>query len=325
MTTARPRVIVTRRLPDPVEDALRASFDVRLNPRDRQFTPADLREAMLHCDGLLCTLTDQLTGDLFTAPISPCRILANFGVGVNHIALDAARQAGLTVTNTPEVLTECTADLTIALMLMTLRRLGEGERELRAGSWTGWRPTHLLGHRVSGRTLGVIGLGRIGEAVARRASHGLGMRVMVWGPRRPSRERLAAAGASASDSLEQLLTEVDIVSLHCPLTEETDRLMDRRRLHLMKRGAVLINTARGEIVDEEALVDALRSGQLGGAGLDVYAREPQVPAGLLDAPGVVLLPHLGSATVETRTAMGLRAVENLRAFFAGEPPPDRVA
>lgn len=325
MTTSRPRVIVTRRLPDPVEDVLRGSFDVQLNPSDRQFTPAELREAMLHCDGLLCTLTDQLTGDLFPEPVSPCRILANFGVGVNHIALDAARKAGLIVTNTPEVLTECTADLTIALILMTLRRLGEGERELRAGAWTGWRPTHLLGHRVSGRTLGVVGFGRIGEAVARRASHGLGMRVLAWGPRRPSQERLTAAGASASDSLERLLAEVDVVSLHCPLTPETDHLMDRRRLHLMKRGAVLINTARGEIVEEEALIDALRSGQLGGAGLDVYAREPEVPAALMGLPGVVLLPHLGSATVETRTAMGLRAVENLRAFFAGQTPPDRIA
>jgi lactate dehydrogenase-like 2-hydroxyacid dehydrogenase len=325
MTTSRPRVIVTRRLPDAVEDALRASFDVQLNPADRQFTPAELREAMLRCDGLLCTLTDQLTADLFPAPIGSCRILANFGVGVNHIALDVAREAGLIVTNTPGVLTECTADLAIALILMTLRRLGEGERELRAGAWTGWRPTHLLGHRVSGRMLGVVGFGRIGEAVARRASHGLGMQVLAWGPRELSRERLAAAGARASDSLEQLLSKVDVVSLHCPLTPETERLMDRRRLHLMKRGAVLINTARGEIVEEEALIDALRSGQLGGAGLDVYAREPEVPAALLGLPGVVLLPHLGSATVETRTAMGMRAVENLRAFFAGQTPPDRIA
>jgi lactate dehydrogenase-like 2-hydroxyacid dehydrogenase len=324
MTTSRPRVIVTRRLPEAVENALRSSFDVQLNPEDRQFTPMELREAMRHSDGLLCTLTDRLTPDLFAEPVSPCRILANFGVGVNHIALDAARRAGLTVTNTPGVLTECTADLTIALILMTMRRLGEGERELRAGAWTGWRPTHLLGRQVSGRTLGIVGFGRIGEAVARRASHGLGMRVLGWGPRPPAGERLAAAGASAAASLEDLLAASDIVSLHCPLAPETDRLMDHRRLHQMVRGAVLVNTARGEIVDEQALIAALRSGQLGGAGLDVYCREPEVPAALLTLPNVVLLPHLGSATVETRTAMGLRAVENLRAFFRGESPPDRI-
>lgn len=324
MTQTRPRILVTRRLPPLVEETLQRHFDATLNLADQPLGEAGLREALATCDGLLCTLTDELHAGLFEGYAGPCRILANFGVGVNHIAVEAARRAGLEVTNTPGVLTECTADLTMALILMTVRRIGEGERLLREGRWTGWAPTGLLGHRLSDRTLGIVGFGRIGQAVARRAAAGFGMRVVGWGPRRPAAESLERLGVAWAGSLEELLGEADVVSLHCPLTSETRGLINRERLGRMRADAVLVNTARGEIVEAAALIAALQSGELAGAGLDVYWDEPEVPAELVQLPGVVLLPHLGSATVETRTDMGLRAVKNLRAFFRGEVPPDPV-
>lgn len=324
MSHARPLVIVTRRLPAPVEEALAATFTVRLNSLDRQYTGPELRAALLEADGLLCTLTDPLDAPVLAAG-ARARILANFGVGTNHIALEAARATGLVVTNTPGVLTDCTADLAIALMLMVMRRLGEGERVVRGGAWPGWHPTHLLGNRVSGCTLGIVGFGRIGQAVARRAAHGFGMRVLAHSRTRIPPDVLQATGARAAPDLDLLLSEADIVSLHVPLVPETRHLLDAARLGRMRRDAVLVNTSRGEVVDEAALARALHQGTLGGAGLDVYEHEPRVHPDLLSAPNAVLLPHLGSATLETRTAMGMRAVENLRAFFRGEPPPDRVA
>jgi glyoxylate reductase len=325
MPPSRPLVIVTRRLPAAVEEALAASFQVRLNPDDRQYTGSQLREALGQADGVLCTLTDGLDAGVIAGGAVRTRILANFGVGTNHIDLAAAGAAGIVVSNTPGVLTECTADLTLALMLMVLRRLGEGERELRAGAWSGWHPTHLLGRRLSGKTLGVIGFGRIGQAVARRAHHGFGMRVLAHGRGPIPADRLATGGAVAEPDLDALLGRADVVSLHVPLLPDTRHLLDARRIALMPPHAVLINTARGEIVDEAAVAAALHAGTLGGAGLDVFEREPRLHPGLLTAPRTVLLPHLGSATQETRTAMGMRAVENLRAFFSGAAPPDRVA
>lgn len=324
MALAYPVVIVTRRLPAAVEEALQASFDARLNPNDGQYTASELRAALGEADALLCTLTDQLDATVLGASPLRARLLANFGAGTNHIDLEAARLAGLVVTNTPGVLTDCTADLAIALMLMVLRRLGEGERQLRHGGWPGWHPTHLLGHRLSGRTVGIVGFGRIGQAVARRAHHGFGMRVLAHARRTIPAEILAGSGAIGVSDLDSLLAEADIVSLHLPLSAETRHLFDAARLARMQRHAVLVNTARGELVDEAALAAALHAGALGGAGLDVFEQEPRVHAGLLTAPNAVLLPHLGSATEETRTAMGLRAVENLRAFFRGEALPDRV-
>ena len=325
MSPTRPLVIVTRRLPAEVEEALAVSFAVRCNPEDRQYHRADLRAALLEADGLLCTLTDPLDASVLSGGPFRAGILANFGVGTNHIALEAARTAGLVVTNTPGALTDCTADLAIALMLMVLRRLGEGERMLRAGAWPGWHPTHLLGRSVSGRTLGIVGFGRIGQAVARRASRGLGMRVLALAHRPLAAEVLLACGAEPVAGLDALLEQSDVISLHLPLVDATRHLIDAARLRRMRPDAVLINTSRGEVVDEAALAEALHGGTLGGAGLDVYEQEPQVHPDLLTAPNTVLLPHLGSATLETRTAMGLRAVENLRAFFRGEAPPDRVA
>jgi lactate dehydrogenase-like 2-hydroxyacid dehydrogenase len=251
-------------------------------------------------------------------------MLANFGVGFNHIDTNAAKSRGLAVSNTPDVLTEATADIAITLLLMVSRRAGEGERHVRSGAWTGWRPTHMLGTQVSGKTLGLVGMGRIARAVARRAHHGFGMRIIFHDPFPPSAHDAAALGAEPRQALEQILEESDFVSLHCPATPETRHLMNRERLARMRRSAFLINTARGDIVDETALVEALADGTIAGAGLDVYEREPDVAPELLQMENVVLLPHLGSATQETRVAMGQRAVENLRCFFTGAPLRDPV-
>lgn len=320
----RPRLFALHRVPETVAEHLDRHFSVEWNTPDGDLSVATLIGAASRVDGFLTTVTDPVPADVFDCDGRRLRIVANFGVGVDLIDLEAARRNGVVVTNTPGVLTECTADLTIALLLMVLRRTGEGERLLRGGQWTGWRPTHLLGARVSGRTLGVVGMGRIGQAVAARAYHGFGMPI-----RYASRTRLARAAEALLNAewrpLDDLLAEVDVVTLHCPLTPETQRIIDRRRLALMRPGAVLINTARGGLVDEEALVEAVRSGRLGGVGLDVYRDEPTVGEALLHLDRAVLLPHLGSATVETRAAMGMLAFDNLAAFFRGDGPPNRVA
>lgn len=322
--TARPTVVVTRRLPKPVEEALRQDFDARLNQDDRALGSDGLQEALRTADALLCTVTDRLTAEVLSAEPLRARMLANFGVGFNHIDTTAAKARGLAVSNTPDVLTDATADLAITLLLMVSRRAGEGERHLRAGAWTGWRPTHLMGTQVSGKVLGLVGMGRIARAVARRAHHGFGMRVIFHDPFPPSPAEAAALGAEPRSSLEEVLDQADFVSLHCPAMPETRHLMNRERLARMRPSAFLINTARGDVVDEAALVDALKRGAIAGAGLDVYEQEPKVSAALLTMENVVLLPHLGSATRETRVAMGMRALENLRLFFQGAPLRDRV-
>ncbi len=320
----RPVVVVTRRLPALVEEQVASEFAARLNPDDHAFSAAELTAALGSADALLPTVTDRLTATVLGAQPLRTRILANYGVGFNHIDTAAAKARGLVVTNTPDVLTDDTADDAVLLMLMVARRAGEGERHVRAGAWTGWRPTHLLGTRVSGKTLGLIGLGRIGRAVAHRARHGFGMRVIFHDPSPPPASVVAELGAEPRASVDEVLREADFVSIHSPATPATRHLMDARRLALMKPGAFLINTARGDIVDEAALVAALQRKTIAGAALDVYEREPEVTRDLLAMEQVVLLPHLGSATSETRVAMGLRALENLKAFFAGLPPRDRV-
>lgn len=320
----RPRVVVTRRLPAPVEERLASLFEARLNADDVPLSAPSLTEAMREADALLPTVTDRITAELLALPDRRVRIVANFGVGFNNIDVVAAREQGVAVTNTPDVLTDDTADLAMTLLLMVARRTGEGERHVRAGAWTGWRPTHMLGARVSGKTLGLIGLGRIGRAVARRASQGFGMRVIFHDPYASDADA-AALGAERRDSIERVLEESDFVSLHCPATPETHHLIDAVRLARMKRTAFLINTARGDVVDEGALTQALCAGALAGAGLDVYEREPAVTPALMGLENVVLLPHLGSATDETRVAMGNRAVDNLVAFFEGRAPRDQVA
>jgi len=320
----RPTVVVTRRLPEPVEKELSREFDARLNRDDRPLGPDGLQEALRTADAILCTVTDRLTAEVLSAEPRRARMLANFGVGFNHIDAAAAKDRGLAVSNTPDVLTEATADIAITLLLMVSRRTGEGERHVRAGAWTGWRPTHMLGTQVSGKVLGLVGMGRIARAVARRAHHGFGMRVIFHDPYPPTPAEAAALGAEPRSSLDQVLEESDFVSLHCPATPETRHLMNRERLRQMRPGAFLINTARGDVVDEAALVEALSGGTLAGAGLDVFEKEPQVSPALVAMENVVLLPHLGSATQETRVAMGMRALENLRLFFSGAPLRDRV-
>ena len=322
---SRPVVVVTRRLPAAVEEAVAKEFDARLNRDDRPLTAAELQEALRTADALLPTVTDKITAEVLSAEPLRARIIANFGVGFNNIDVAAAKARGLAVSNTPDVLTDATADLAMTLLLMVARRTGEGERHLRAGHWSGWRPTHMVGRMVSGKTLGLIGMGRIARAVARRAHHGFGMRVLYTDPFPPPPEVAKELGAEQRGSIEEVLSQSDFVSLHCPATPETRHLMNAVRLAKMKPSAYLINTARGDVVDEQALVEALTKGWVAGAGLDVFEREPQVTQALLGLENVVLLPHLGSATEETRVAMGMRALENLRLHFAGSPLRDRVA
>lgn len=316
-------VTVTRRLPAPVERALLERFDARLSADDTPLGADGLRHALQVSDAVLCAVSDRLDAEVLRVEPLRARMLANFGVGFEHIDLDVARERGIAVSNTPGVLTDDTADLAIALMLMAIRRLGEGERALRGGAWKGWFPTHHLGRRLSGKTLGVVGMGRIGRAVARRAVHGFGMRLLY-----ASRSALPPGEAAALDAvhvdMDRLFAESDVVSLHVPSNPETRNLVDARRLQLMPPHGILINTSRGDVVDEAALAEALASGTIAGAGLDVYVEEPSIHPGLLALENVVLLPHLGSATIETRTAMGMRAFENLVAWSEGRELPDRV-
>ena len=321
---ARPSVVVTRRLPAPVEEQLQRNFDAGLNRDDHPFTAAELQDALRSADAIIPTVSDRVTADVLAVDPLRARILANFGVGYNHIDVKVAQARGIVVTNTPDVLTDDTADDAVMLMLMVARRAGEGERHVRSGAWTGWRPTHMLGARVSGKTLGLIGMGRIAKAVAKRAHHGFAMRVIFHDPYPPLPEVVQQLGVEQKGSTEEVLREADFVSLHCPATPETRHLLNARRLALMKPTAFLINTARGDIVDEAALVVALKEKRIAGAALDVYEKEPQVHPELVSMENAVLLPHLGSATQETRVAMGLRALDNLKAFFAGAAPRDRV-
>jgi lactate dehydrogenase-like 2-hydroxyacid dehydrogenase len=322
--TARPVVVVTRRLPEPVHEALAREFDARLNPEDRPLTADGLKEAVRSADALLTTVTDKVTAEVLATEPRRAKLVANFGVGFNNIDIEAAKARGIAISNTPDVLTDATADLAVTLLLMTARRTGEGERHLRGGQWTGWRPTHMLGTHVTGKTLGLIGMGRIARAVAQRAHHGFGMKVIFHDPFPPAPDVAKALGAEPRNSLEEVLREAHFVSLHCPATPETRHLMNRERLALMRPEAFLVNTARGDVVDEAALVEALQARRIAGAGLDVYEKEPQVTQALIAMDNVVLLPHLGSATRETRVAMGLRAFENLQLFFSGKPLRDRV-
>lgn len=321
----KPKILITRRWPERVEARLAEDYRLTVNRSDRPLDRAALAAALRDFDAVLPTVTDPMPAEIFDQPRLRARILANYGVGHSHIDIAAARARGIVVTNTPDVLSECTADLAMTLLLMAARRAGEGERELRAGRWAGWRPTHMIGTRVSGKTLGIIGFGRIGQAMAARARHGFGMRILVHNRSPVPAAILARHDAAEVARLEDLLPECDFVSLHCPGGGANRHLIDAGRLGLMKPSAFLVNTARGEVVDERALAQALRSGAIAGAGLDVYEDEPRVAAELLAAPNAVLLPHLGSATRETREAMGWRVAENLAAFFAGRPPRDRVA
>ncbi|MGC1488986.1 MAG: D-glycerate dehydrogenase [Albidovulum sp.] len=322
---SKPRVLTTRRWPQAVEAKLAEKFDLVLNEGDQPMDAAAFQQAFREFDAILPTVTDKLTGAAFDVDRPRTKILGNFGVGFSHIDIDAAKKHGIVVTNTPDVLSDCTADIAMTLMLAAARRAGEGERELRAGKWTGWRPTHLIGTKVSGATLGIIGFGRIGQAMAQRAHHGFGMKILVQNRSAVAPDILAAYGATQVASVDELLPQCDFVSLHCPGGAANRHLIDARRMGLMRQDAFLINTARGEVVDEAALAKALIAGQIGGAGLDVFEHEPSITPALLDCPNLVMLPHLGSATKTTREAMGFRVMDNITAFFAGGRPADRVA
>jgi glyoxylate reductase len=313
------KVIVTRRLPETVEARLAARFEAELNPGDVAFDRERLADAMSRCDALAPAVTDRIDAGLIEGAGERLKLIANFGVGTDNIDLEAARTLGIAVTNTPGVLTEDTADLVMALILMAPRRLGEGERILRAGLWRGWGPTDQLGRSLTGKTLGIVGMGRIGQAVARRAE-AFGMTVHYHN-RRP----VEGAGQRYWPELDSMLAAMDVVSLNAPYRPDTHHLIDRRRLGLIRPGSWLINAARGNLVDEEALIEALAEVRIAGAGLDVYPDEPRVDPRLVALPNVVLLPHLGSATLESRTAMGEKVLANIAAFAEGRELPDRVA
>jgi lactate dehydrogenase-like 2-hydroxyacid dehydrogenase len=322
--SAKPKLVVTRRIPAAVEAEILQEFDAVLNLEDRDLGAEGLKQALQSADAVMTTVTDKVTAEVLGVADRRTALIANFGVGFNNIDIKAAKELGILVSNTPDVLTDATADIAMTLLLMTARRAMEGDRLVRAKEWTGWRPTHMLGTHVTGKTLGLIGFGRIARAVARRAHHGFGMKVIFADPFPPTAAEAAALGAEPRASIEVVLAEADFVSLHCPATPETRHLMNAERLKLMQKHAILINTARGDVVDEAALVEALAGGTITAAGLDVFEREPLVTEGLLGLDNVTLLPHLGSATMETRVAMGMRALENIRRHFRGEPLRDRV-
>ncbi len=315
----RPALYVTRLLPQPVLDAIPPRYRLLTTPTDRSPTEAELQQGFADADAVICTLTDRIDASLlgFTTRL---KIIANYAVGYNNIDLATAAQRGITVSNTPDVLTETTADLTWALLLAVSRRVVEGDRWVRTGTWPGWRPTQMLGAEVSGKILGIIGMGRIGQAVARRAV-GFGMPVIYAGHQSVS----APAGAAWTQrSLTEVLAESDFLSLHVPLTDATRHLIGRQELATMKPTSFLINTSRGPVIDETALVSALKTGVLAGAGLDVYEQEPMVATELCSLPNVVLLPHLGSATLDTRVRMGLICLANIAAVLEGRLAPNRV-
>lgn len=321
--TDRKRLLVTRRLPAAVERAMAERYDATFNADDIALTAAELRKAAARYDAICTTITDTVDAGVVSA--DGVRIVANYGAGYEHIDLDAARAAGVVVTNTPDVLTDATAELAILLMLAAARRAGEGERQLRAGAWLGWHPTHLIGRSITGKTLGLIGFGRIAQATAARARAGFGMSILYTSRRRADPATEARYQATWIGSVEELAARADVVSLHVPGGAATHHMVDATLLSRMRPDTILVNTARGSVIDEDALARALAGGGIAAAGLDVYAREPQVSPSLLACENAVLLPHLGSATIETRVAMGMRALANLDAFFAGKTPGDRVA
>ncbi len=321
-----PKIIVTRRWPKAVEEDLKTiSDDVVLNEDDRPLNKEELQNALRSAECVLPTVTDSLNAEALSIPDIQCKFLGNFGVGFNHIDLDAAKAAGIAISNTPEVLTDCTADIAMTLLLMIARRTGEGERQVRSGGWTGWRPTHMIGTKVTGKTLGLVGFGRIATAVAQKAHFGFGMRILYYNPFEMAPEVAAQYDAQACDSLEDLLAQSDFVSIHCPGSKETHHLINEKMLDKMQKHAYLINTARGDVVDNQALISALQKKQIAGAGLDVFEGEPQLNPGFLNLENAVLLPHLGSASAETRIAMGMRVLENLRAYLSNQPLKDKIA
>lgn len=321
---SKPKVLITRRWPEAIETAMLGSFDVTLNTEDKAMTATQLANALQEFDAICPSVTDSMPEAMFEADSFKTRIIGNYGVGFNHIAVEAAKAKGLVVTNTPDVLTDATADLAMTLMLMLARRAGEGERQVRGGEWSGWYPTHLMGTQVTGKTLGIVGMGRIGQAMAEKAHKGFGMRILYHNRKPLPEVQERQLQAEYCTELTWLLSNADFVAVHCPSSPLTKGMINNNTLAYMQPHAFLINTSRGDVVDEAALIHSLEKGLIAGAGLDVYEKEPKIPKALLAMDNVVLLPHLGSATVETRTAMGMRVLGNLNAFFNGEVPPDQL-
>ena len=320
----KPKVLVTRKWPEAVEKRISENFDAKLNTADSPMTEDELIVAMKEFDALLPTVTDKVSDKIISTKESKVKIIGNFGVGFNNIDTESAKRNNIVVTNTPEVLTDCTADIAMLLMLGAARRGSEGEFHVRKKEWDGWRPTHMMGTKVTGKTLGLIGMGRIAQAMAHKSHLGFKMNIIFYDPYFDNQEIIKKFNALSCRSLEELLSKSDFVSLHCPSTKETQGLIDLDALKKMKSSAYLINTARGDIVVEEDLIKALNQNLIKGAGLDVYEAEPSVSPGLLKLKNVFLLPHLGSATEETREAMGMRVFDNVVKFFEGKEPRDRV-
>ena len=323
MAGKKPLVIVTRKLPDRIETRMMELFDARLNLADTPFDRQALVAAMQQADVLVPTVTDRIDQELIAQAGPQLGLIASFGTGVDHIDLAAARKRSITVTNTPGVLTADTADMTMALILAVPRRLVEGERLLRSGTWAGWGPTLMLGHRIHGKRLGIVGMGRIGRAVARRA-RGFRLSIHYHNRKRLHPEIEDELEATYWESLDQMLSRMDIISVNCPHTPATYHLISARRLALMQPHAFIVNTSRGEVIDEAALAQALRNRDIAGAGLDVFEHEPQVDPELLRQDNVTLMPHMGSATYEGRIDMGEKVIVNIRTFSDGHTPPDRV-
>lgn len=319
----KPLVVVTRKLPDVIEARMKELFNARLNISDAPMTREELRAAASKADVLVPTVTDVIDADIIAHGGTQLKLIANFGAGIDHIDLNAAKTRGITVSNTPSVLTEDTADIAMALILAAPRRMAEGAKLVREGKWAGWSPTFLLGRRVAGKKLGIIGMGRIGQAVARRAK-GFGLQLHYHKRKRLHETVEQELGVTYWENLDEMLTQIDILSIHCPFTPETRHMMYDARIRMMKPESYLINTARGAIVDEKALISALRDKRIAGAGLDVYENEPHVNPDFLTLENVVLLPHISSSTIETRTAMGEKVLINIRSHMDGHKAPDRV-
>ena len=323
MAAEKPLVILTRKLPESVETRMRELFNAEINSTDKAFTREAMLKAVGRADVLVPTVTDRVDAEVIAAAGPKLKLIASFGTGVDHIDLKAAHKAGITVTNTPGVLTEDTADVAMALILSVPRRIAEGNALVRQGSWTGWAPTGMLGHRINGKRLGIIGMGRIGQAVARRA-RGFGMSIHYHNRKAVHPELEKDLEATYWDDLGQMLSRMDIVSVNCPLTDETHHLLSKAMLEKIPEHAYLVNTSRGEVVDEAALADLLEKKRIAGAGLDVYEKEPKITAKLLKIDNVVLLPHIGSATIEGRLSMGDKVIINIQTYADGHTPPDRV-
>ena len=326
MAARKPKVIVTRKLPDPVETRMRELFDTELNLTDTPLTRAQLSDAVGRADVLAPTITDKIDATLLERAGPQLKLIANFGAGIDHIDVAAANARGITVTNTPGVLTEDTADLTMALIMAVARRIVEGSNVAEAGDFHGWTPTWMMGHRITGKRLGIIGMGRIGQAVARRAK-AFGLQIHYHN-RKPVSSRIAEElEATYWESLDQMLARMDIISVNCPHTPATFHLLSARRLKLIRKDAYIVNTARGEVIDEETMTKLIETGDIAGAGLDVFEHEPAVNpklVRLVKAGKVVLLPHMGSATIEGRVEMGEKVIINIKAFLDNHKPPDRV-